>query len=290
MLLLTVMFVLIVAVVLVLGLCLGSFVNALVWRLHEQSALEGKKSKAARALRTRLSIISGRSMCPSCKHELAARDLVPVLSWLSVKGKCRYCAKPIGWQYPAVELVTAGLFIFSYFFWPLPLHGFGLFEFVPWLICLTGFVALAVYDIRWFLLPTKILRPLIGLAILQVVGLSLFYHGGLRTIAGALFGVLVASGIFYVLFIVSKGSWIGGGDVRLGMLLGLLIGGPVMSFFLIFVASTLGTVVALPLLLSHKLRRTSHVPFGPFLLAGAIITRLFGAVIIAWYRRHLLGA
>jgi leader peptidase (prepilin peptidase)/N-methyltransferase len=280
----------IIVVLIVLGLALGSFVNALVWRLHEQQLLAEKKPSAKNKERLqRLSIWRGRSMCPHCQHQLAAKDLIPVLSWLMLKGKCRYCAKSISWQYPLVELLTAGLVVFSYLFWPLVFHGAGLFEFILWIAFVTGFVALAVYDLWWYILPTRIIQPLVAVAVVQAVIVSLVYHGGLATITGALLGVLVIGGIFYALFLVSRGAWIGGGDVRLGVLLGLLVGGPLMSLLLIFVASVLGTAVAVPLLGADKLKRTSRMPFGPFLLIGAVITRLFGAALLHWYKNRLLG-
>ncbi|HEX7368051.1 MAG TPA: prepilin peptidase, partial [Candidatus Saccharimonadales bacterium] len=146
----------IIVVLTVLGLIFGSFVNALVWRLHEQ---EGKSKKS----RQQYSILNGHSMCPNCHHELAAKDLVPVLSWLWLRGKCRYCRKPISWQYPAVELMTGLLFVGSYLWWPLSLQGVGLFQFVVWLGFIVGFMALAVYDLRWFTLPNRIVYPLIAL-------------------------------------------------------------------------------------------------------------------------------
>ncbi len=106
-------------VVAVLGVIFGSFVNALVWRLHEREELRAQLTelssrkrfsvKRLNALSSRLQALSvwrGRSMCPHCDHELAAKDLVPVLSWLSLRGRCRYCGKPISRQYPAVELLT----------------------------------------------------------------------------------------------------------------------------------------------------------------------------------------
>src|SRR5690606_2157613 len=96
----------------ILGLCVGSFVNALVWRLRMQESSGKKKSDR------KMSISRGRSMCPHCRHELSAVDLVPVFSWLFLGGKCRYCRKPISKQYPLVELVTSILFIASYVFWP----------------------------------------------------------------------------------------------------------------------------------------------------------------------------
>src|SRR5476651_645529 len=139
------MMLMIIVVLVVFGLCLGSFVNALVWRLHEQDKKQAKN----------LSILNGRSMCPNCKHELAAKDLVPVLSWLSLRGKCRYCGKPISVQYPLVEMVTSGLFVASYLWWPEVLHGAQVAAFGLWLALLVGLMALLVYDLRWFLLPNR---------------------------------------------------------------------------------------------------------------------------------------
>lgn len=284
----------IVLILALLGLCLGSFVNALVWRLRQQeltskkSKVESRKSKESAIHPSRYSILWGRSMCPECKHELAAKDLVPVLSWLSLGGKCRYCQKPINWQYPLVELSTAALFVFSYVFWPDGFSGAGLLQFVLWLVFLTGFMALVVYDLRWFLLPNRIVYPLIGLALTQLLVVSIFYHGGAQALMGGVWGVLIASGIFYVLFQVSKGKWIGGGDVKLGAVLGLLVGGPLMSWMLLFLASCAGTLIAVPLMITGKAQRHMHVPFGPLLILAVIIVRLFGASLLRWARLHYL--
>ena len=266
----------------VIGLILGSFINALVWRLHEQSAVKGKKSKKPAAARE-LSILRGRSMCPNCRHELSPLDLIPVLSWAYLRGRCRYCSAPISWQYPVVELSTSMLFVFSYVLWPSSLHGVGLFRFCLWLIFLVGFVALAVYDFKWFLLPDRIVYPLVGLAVVQVVLSFVFAHAGWQSLLASLWGVLIASGIFYVLYQVSDGAWIGGGDVKLGLVLGILIGGPLLSVLLLFVASVLGTLVSLPLLAVGKAKRSTPIPFGPFLIAAAIIVVLFGGHFAAWF-------
>lgn len=275
----------IIVTLVVLGLVFGSFVNAFVWRLHEQESLVGKKDKKSNAYRQRLSISKGRSMCPACQHELAAKDLVPLVSWLYLRGKCRYCHAKIE-DSPVVELVTAGLFAVSYIWWPYEFHGIGLYYFVFWLVFLVAFVALAVYDLRWFLLPNRLIFPLIGLAAVQIIGAIAFYNVGWQSVITAFWGVVVASGIFYTIFLVSKGEWIGGGDVKLGVIIGLLLGGPLMSLLMLFVASSLGTIVGLPFLLAG--RRKMRIPFGPFLLAATVFVTLFGASIIHWYKAQLL--
>jgi prepilin signal peptidase PulO-like enzyme (type II secretory pathway) len=254
----------IVLLLILLGLVLGSFVNALVWRLHKQKDW-----------------VTGRSECTHCHHELGPLDLVPVFSWIFLRGKCRYCHKKIE-DSPLVELALPALFVLSYVYWPMELAGRGLFEFVVWLVFLVGFMALTVYDLRWFLLPNKIVFPLIGLAIGQVLA-AVAYDMDLRPLLLALCGAVVVAGIFYALFRVSNGTWIGGGDVKLGIVLGLLAGGLVEGFLLLFVASVAGMIAALPMILQGKANRKTQLPFGPFLILALIVVRLFGADIIDWY-------
>jgi len=227
-------------------------------------------------------------MCPHCHHELAAKDLVPVISWLTLGGKCRYCHKPISWQYPLVELGVAVILVLSYIYWP---HGFaaqGITLFVLWMAFVTGFAALSVYDLKWYLLPNRLLYPLFWLAILQLVLLLAVFHGGTHALLTAVYGVLIGGGVFWILFQVSGGKWIGGGDVKLGALLGLIVGGPAAALLMLFLASLLGTGVALPLLAMGKMSRYSRMPFGPFLIFSTIIVYLFGASIIHWYRTKFL--
>ena len=268
-----------------LGLVFGSFVNALVWRLHEQDELQSKKSaKNSKADLQKLSIWRGRSMCAHCHHQLAAKDLVPVASWLWLRGKCRYCGHKIE-DSPVIELATALLFMISYLFWPTDLHGLGLMQFCFWLAFLVGFVALAVYDLKWFLLPDRVMFPLIGLASVEVLATLFFFHGGWQVLWASVWGVLIASGLFFVLYQVSRGEWIGGGDVKLGVVLGILVGGPMRSLLLLFVASLLGTLVSLPLLATGKANKRTLIPFGPFLLAAAVIVVLFSSHFINWINR-----
>lgn len=283
------MVLMIIAILIVAGLCLGSFINALVWRLHEQEAQAGKK-KADKVYQKRLSIGTGSSMCPHCRHQLAAKDLVPVLSWLQLGGKCRYCGKPISKQYPIVEVVTAGLFVASYIWWPTEITGAEQISiFIFWLILLTGLIALAVYDLRWFLLPNRIICFLSCVAIAQAATIISDAPSPGTTFINMLLAVAIGGGIFYLLFQISKGKWIGGGDVKLGWLLGLIAGTPGRSVLFIFLAAVLGTLVSLPLLANKRLQRTSVIPFGPFLIAGLIIVQLFGADILQWYQQSLLG-
>lgn len=260
----------IVLLLVVFGLILGSFVNALVWRLHE-----GRDW------------VNERSECPKCHHKLGTKDLVPVLSYLWLKGKCRYCKKPIE-DTPLAELLVPALFVISYLFWPLPLEGTGLFQFIIWLVFIVGFVALAIYDLRWFLLPNKIVFPLTGLAILETITRVVVFNEDWRIIIGAASGGLVVGGLFYLLFQMSDGKWIGGGDVKLGAVLGILAGSTLGGAFVLFVASMAGMLSALPALMKGKAHRKSHIPFGPFLILGLIVVQLWGQPVIDWYLNLLV--
>jgi leader peptidase (prepilin peptidase)/N-methyltransferase len=157
------------------------------------------------------------------------------------------------------------------------------FGFVSWLIFLTAFIALAVYDIHWLLLPDRIVYPLIVLAIIQVLINATVFNGGWQEIMRAGWGILFVAGLFYALFMLSQGKWIGFGDVKLAIVLGILVGGPLRSLLLIFVSSLLGSLVAVPLLIQKRARVTTHIPFGPFLLAATAVVVLFGSHITDWY-------
>lgn len=229
----------------------------------------------------------GRSMCSRCNHPLATKDLVPLFSWLWLRGKCRYCTKPIE-DTPLLEIGLPIAFVASYWLWPEALVGYGLISFLFWLVLLVAFAALTVYDIRWYLLPDRVVWPLVALAAVQVLIYAIVFDGGLASLVTAAWGVATASGIFYVLYKVSDGNWIGGGDVKLGIVLGLLVGGPLQGLLLIFIASLLGTLASVPMLLDRKLKRTSVIPFGPFLMLAAWILVLFGDRLGSWLDAYLL--
>lgn len=277
----------IIAALAILGLILGSFVNALVWRFHEQAELAENGPKKGKPTKTELSMLKGRSMCSNCHHELAVKDLVPLFSWLWLKGKCRYCHKRI-MDSPLIELILPLLFIISYLAWSQPLTGGGLYLFSFWLIFLTGFMTLAAYDLRWYLLPNRIVFPLIGIALLQLAGQIILYGSGLQEVIGIVASVSISSGIFYALYVFSQGRWIGGGDVKLGIVLGILLANPLQAMLMLFIASLLGTLVALPQLLTGKAGRTSKIPFGPYLMAATFIVVLYGQQVIDGYY-SLLG-
>lgn len=279
----------IIALIGLLGLVLGSFVNALVWRLHEQVLVSERSKKSRSQVAPELSILHGRSMCPNCHHQLAGKDLVPVLSWLWLRGRCRYCRTPISWQYPVVEASMAVLFVLAYAAWPLGFQGVGLFQFVAFLIGIVFFMALAMYDLRWFILPDRLVWPLVALVATEVVVVALTTQH-IAALWQPIVGLAVIFGLFWGLFQVSKGAWIGGGDVKLALALGLLAGSGLHALLIIFFASLLGTFASIPLLLGGRHNLKVHIPFGPYLLAATYLVVLYGADIVNWYSKLFLSA
>lgn len=269
----------IVIILAVLGLGAGSFVNALVWRLREQSARKGKKDPS-------LSIVNGRSMCPNCRHTLAWYDLIPVVSWLSLRGKCRYCGQPID-DNPLVELGMGLVFAGSYAFWPSVVHSQGQWILLgAWLITSVGLMALAVYDLRWMILPNKIIYPALLVAMAgRIAYIAAYEPRKAHALALWLASVAVASGVFWVLYILSQGKWIGYGDVRLGLVTGTLLADPAKSLLMIFLASLIGSLAVAPALATGKKKLASRMPYGPFLIASTAIVIVFGSSILDWYKR-----
>ena len=200
-------------ILLFLGMSFGSFVNAFVYRLFEvDKHTYGIGFKKSRKSSVNMSILNGRSVCVKCKHQLSALDLIPLFSWLGLRGRCRYCKHSISWQYPVVELVSAVLFVFSYLYWPVGLSGvYAWVIFSFWLVYLIGFMSLIVFDIRWMLLPNRIVFGLLGVFSAQLTAMLVFGGLSLSELLGIVLGGCVVSGLFWALFQVSGGKWIAEG-------------------------------------------------------------------------------
>lgn len=259
-------------VLILLGLAFGSFINALVWRVHHKRDM-----------------VRERSECTHCHHVLAWFDLVPVFSWLSLRGKCRYCRKPID-DNPLVELVAPILFVLSYVWWPYGWSDAAIWLFVAWLAVLVILIALAVYDLRWYLLPDKMVLPLVvvGIVIAGVRFVGVEGSDIVTAVLDALGGVVIIAGLYWLLHRVSGGAWVGYGDVKLAVFIGIVLGWQ-GSLLALFLANLLGLAVVLPGLATKRLTPKSKVPFGPFLIASTIVTFLVGDRLIAWYLESLLG-
>lgn len=254
------------------GAIFGSFAGAVAWRI--------KKKK---------DFVRGRSECEHCHHVLAPLDLVPMFSWLLLQGKCRYCKKSIGSTALFVELALGVAFALSYTAWPLGFSGvLSGFLFGLWLVVLVLFAILCIYDIRWTLLSDKVVYPLIVLSALFFIGHAVLVGLSVpQALLEALYAIAPIAGVYGLLFAVSQGKWVGFGDVKLGIALGLLLGWQ-QALLALVLANLIGFVFILPGLLTQKLERSSHVPFGPFLMLATVIAFLYGSYLIDAYLGLLL--
>lgn len=278
--------------VIVLGLVFGSFAGAQVWRLRARQLVEDRAAGEPYNEREYKQLVSltkpklkdDHSRCLACGHRLRWYDLIPLFSWLSTRGKCRYCHHPIGFFEPFMELGVAGYFVLSLIFWPIPLtSSFEIIQFMLWLGAGVMLVILFAYDTKWFLLPDRIVFPLIAVAVF-FASIEIFQSNNmLEAIFSVVGAIAILSGIYLVLWLISKGKWIGFGDVKLGIALGLLLGYWELAFLALFLANLIGCLIVLPGLITKKLSRTTRIPFGPMLIAGFLISALWGRAIIDWY-------
>ena len=258
----------------ILGTAIGSFLNVVAYR-----SIHGG------------SVLFGSSRCPACKHKLAAKDLVPIVSFILLSGKCRYCKKKISLQYPIVELATGILFVFTFLYWsntldPIPYTAYDFIHLIFLLFVVSVLIVLFVTDVRDGLLPNSVVLPAVTIVatyklLLVVVGLSQF-----SVLFTDLLTALVVAGIFFAIVALSGEKAMGGGDVKLAFLIGLAVGWPAVTVAL-FTSFLTGAIVAVMLILVGKKRFGQSVPFGPFLSLGAFIALFWGREIIDLYLRAL---
>ena len=241
------------------GLCFGSFLNVCILRLpHDQSLLRP------------------RSTCPQCKQPIAWRDNIPVVSWLWLRGKCRWCHKPISVQYPVIEALVGVLFGVSVLAYGPSLHA------VSAALFGTLLLGIAITDARHYLIPDEF--SLGGL----VLGLALALGGGAQGFLQAVIGAAVGFGLLYA--VAQAGAWVfkeeamGGGDIKMMAMVGSFVGwkGVLLT---VFAGAALGSLIFVPL----SIKKKRLVPFGVFLAVGAAVTFVFGDAILAWYGHFLTG-
>jgi len=279
------------------GLAMGSFAGAMVWRLRARQLKEDKaegedydKKEYKRLLPlTQNNLQNDRSRCLTCKHPLAWYDLIPLVSWVTSRGKCRYCGGFIGWFEPVIEIATALLFVISFAFWPFLLNtALDWTQFIVWLVVCVMMVILIAYDSRWYILPNRVVFPLIGASAiwsLLVIVNSALPTDMLFSLAGS---IVLLPGVYYLLWLVSKGAWIGFGDIKLNIALALLVVEWQLAFLVLLLANLIGCLVVIPGMLAGKITRKTHIPFGPFLIFATIIAVLFGSEVVAWYMQMTL--
>jgi len=240
----------------VIGLFFGSFAGLIIHRLH-------KKQKG---------IWFGRSMCPKCKHELDIADLIPLISYLISGSRCRYCKKPISGFYPLIELMMGFAFVLTAVLvgvCEIPLLIF-------YLLVTFVFVVLAFYDFLYKEVPDEVVLPAI------VASVLFLWLSGVHPVTSLAIGIGIPVVFFGLLFFGSQGKWLGGGDIRIGGLMGAVLGWPGILVGL-FLGYAFGAVFSLIGLLAKKLNRKSQIPFAPFLLIGTYITIFWGQRILDWY-------
>ncbi len=240
-----------------LGLAIGSFANVILIRLPDEKSL------------------GDRSRCPSCQKKIKWYDLVPIVSFFLLKKRCRFCGQKISWQYFFIELIYGSAFLLTTF---TVLEGFLLSWF---LVFISVSLLLILYDLKHFILPNEIVAFLF---LWVLLGSFVFWRDiiGINLLVGIVF-----FSFFWVIYILSGGRWIGGGDVKLVGVLGFLLGWP-HSLIMLALAYLTGAFVGVFLLISKKYGLKSKIPFGPFLILGTFLAFFWGREIINWYFNLIL--
>ena len=267
--------------VFIFGLIVGSFLNCVIYRLQTDEKVGGMS----------------RSHCVKCGHILRWYDLIPVLSFLMLRGKCRYCKKPISIQYPLVEIATGLLFVLIFWHWHFGLwifsdFGFlisGLIHYFYYLIISCFLIVIFVYDLKHYIILDKVIYPAIILTLIYQIIFNFqfsIFNFQLNNFLYTLFAAVLAAGFFAMLVFGSRGKWMGVGDIKLGFLMGLILGYPQILTGL-FLAFLFGAIIGTGLIILKKKTLKSEVPFGPFLVTGTFVAMFWGQQILNWYLNFL---
>jgi leader peptidase (prepilin peptidase)/N-methyltransferase len=257
----------------IIGISVGSFLSVVIYRIRE-----GKKG-----------IFLGRSLCLHCKKILSVRDLIPLFSYLFLKGKCRYCLKKITPHYLFLELTAGLVFLFIFLKFPFIVEN-GTFsnfvldfqmlaKFLFYLLCSTLFIGIFFYDLQYMEIPDIFLFSLLFITLI----------GGL-VFNGNIIDLLIALGISLVFFggqiLLSKGKWLGEGDLYLGLSMAFLLGWKLLLIAIIL-TYLLGAFVSVFLIIGKHLKGKSKVPFAPFMVMGSFATLFIGEQLLQWYLTFL---
>lgn len=241
------------------GLILGSFLNSIVWRLWDNIAIFSRS----------------RSICVNCRQQLSWKENIPLISWLVLKGHCAHCKKDISTYYPLVELgVAISLTLVAYHYFPTP-H-FSEWSLLRDFIFLAFLVVIFVQDLRYQVILSNVVW--IGAVFGLIINVS-FLNYNFNSLA---LGALIGGGFFLAQYLLSNGRWIGGGDVRLGVMMGLWLGWQ-NTVVAIFLAYVVGAIFAVLLLITKRADRKTAIPFGTFLAASTVVAMYWGQSLIQWY-------
>ncbi len=252
----------------ILGTIIGSFLNVVIFRL-----------------KTNETILKNRSHCNYCQKKLNWYELIPLISFIIQLGKCRKCKKKISWQYPLVELSTGLIFLLIFIFfgqnWQFPYTVYTYFLFL--ISCFL--IIIFVYDLKHYLVADKIIYPAIIFAFLFNIFVWFITNNFYIFISSIIAGFSVG-GFFLILVLISKEKWMGKGDILIGVLMGLILGTPMIIVGLVL-AFLIGAIVSLILVAFKKKNMKSEIPFGPFLILGTAISIFWGNVLLNWYLKLL---
>lgn len=245
--------------VFLIGIAFGSFSNVVIMRLRS-----GEKG-----------IMTGRSHCPKCNHTLGFLDLVPLFSWLFIGGKCRYCHNPISSQYPILEFLMGAGFSAIFYFYTLGAETSLIY--LGWLLFIFFiFFIIFIYDLLYMEIPDEISLP-------SIVILFLFtFLPFTPNWQDALIGASIPLGFFLFQYVISKGKWIGEGDFRLAILMGLILGWK-LAIVALFLSYIFGSIIGIIVLSLKTKKLSSQLPFGPFLILGTVIAFIWGESLMNWY-------
>lgn len=234
----------------VLGLVVGSYLNVVIFRYGKSSSLRG------------------RSVCPQCNRELAAWELIPIISYIVLGGRCRTCHKPISWRYPVGELL-AGLATGGILFGLGP-------TLAGWSLVAAAWFGIVIFwiDIDQMIIPDA--------AVLGLAAAAFLWQISQNQLANGVLGAVVLAVLISLVILLSRGVGMGWGDAKLAAALGLLMGWPIAPVGL-FIAILLGAVVGIALLLAKRAKKKDPIPFAPFLLIGSAVALIWGAPLLHWY-------
>ena len=243
----TILFILIFA----FGAVIGSFLNVLIYRLPR-----------------RINFVKGFSFCPKCEHRLFPKDLVPIFSWLFLRGKCRYCGEPISPRYMLVELFAGSLSLALYIFYSLP---------VTVLLFAVGAILLTLSLID---ADTQEIPDSLNIAIF-LCGIAAIWVLPDVTILSRVIGIFAISVPLLLLAMLISGAF-GGGDIKLMAAAGFLLGWQ-SAIIATFIGIILGGIYGIILLARRKKGRKEHFAFGPCLAVGIFAALLWGDIALNWY-------
>lgn len=276
----------------IIGAALGSFAAAQVWRLRARQLVEdkaaGEKVDAKEYKRllplTKRSLRNDRSIDLDTGTVLPWYDLIPVVSWIVLRGRSRFSGKPIGAFELLMELGMAAFFVVSYLLWPSGLSSvLEITQFIVWLIAGVILAIQFATDLKWQILWTVLSYAVIVLGLLYAI----FVVTGSANMPQSFYSVVgsasILGGLYLFLYWISKERWVGLGDAILGLGLGLLLADWALALVALFLANFIGTIIVVIGFAARRIKRHQHIPFGPMLILGAVIAKLVGSNIIAWY-------